>query len=683
MKKSLLCLVVLAVACKNANADVTVPAVFSDHMMLQRAEAVPIWGKADPGEVVQVALATATGTATTGDDGKWMVKLNLSGIEGDGPFECVMKGKNEVRISDVVLGEVWLASGQSNMEWVLKNTIGAEQAIAGSENAMVRFFATPRASSQVALDDTKGKWVQASPASSPTFSAVAYFFARELNARLKKPVGILQSSWGGTPSEAWTSPAGLDTVPYLKEARERIWKAIEEYDGAKKRFVAAMTEWTKANGREDIATAQPDEFAGMDVSTADWVKLELPGDVKAEGLPDAGIVWLRKDVVVPVKPATHLPLNLPINGFDSVYWNGKLIKQVTVEDYPGDGAERRYGPYGIPSTVVNQGRNVLAIRLYQPVGPAKIPAEPKAGKISLKGEWLAKAEKTFPALAPAVIASAPASFKKVIDRHNAPGYLYNAMISPFVGYGIRGAIWYQGESNVGRAFRYRTDFPLMISDWRKQWQAGEFPFYFCQLANFTVKVAVAGDSPWSELREAQAMTLKLPNTGMAVLIDIGESDDIHPRNKLDVGLRLARIALARDYKQDVVYSGPVYDSITIAEGKAILRFNNADGGLVAKPLPETYVVMSSDSATAPLVCNSPESEIEGFAICGEDKVWKWADAKIDGNTVVVWSNDVSKPVAVRYAWSDNPTCNLYNGAGLPASPFRTDTFPGKTENGKY
>jgi sialate O-acetylesterase len=257
------------------------------------------------------------------------------------------------------------------------------------------------------------------------------------------------------------------------------------------------------------------------------------------------------------------------------------------------------------------------------------------------------------------------------------------MVAPLIPYAISGVIWYQGESNIGRAWQYRTAFPLLIKDWRRQWGQGDFPFYFCQLANFKEKQAEPGESVWAELREAQSATLALPRTGQAVLIDIGESRDIHPRNKKPAGERLAALALANNYEQAIPFSGPVYESSQFADGKAVLHFKHTDGGLVARPLPDTFDVETKIKETAPLIRNSPESELEGFAICGEDKKWGWARAMIDGDTVIVWSEKIPSPVAVRYAWADNPTGNLYNGAGLPASPFRTDDFPLTTLNVKY
>jgi sialate O-acetylesterase len=296
---------------------------------------------------------------------------------------------------------------------------------------------------------------------------------------------------------------------------------------------------------------------------------------------------------------------------------------------------------------------------------------------------LAKTEYEFPAIPAEKTAVAPQPPANPPGLHSVASFLFNGMVRPIIPYAIRGVIWYQGEANTGRACQYRTSFPLLISDWRKQWNQGDFPFYFCQLPIYRPKVSMPGESGWAELREAQSMALKLPNTGQAVTIDVGETGNLHPRNKKDVGERLALIALARDYGKAIPFSGPVYDSIKVESGKAILSFQHTDGGLTAKPLPQTDAVNSLTNETAPLVRNSPNSQLEGFAICGEDRKWVWADAKIDGNNVIVWSDKVPSPAAVRYAWADNPTCNLTNGPGLPASPFRTDDFPPVTLKGKY
>jgi len=681
-KHTLLIASLLAMPLGLLKADVKLPAIISDHMVLEKTAKVPVWGKADPGEEVTITLNGQTVKATTGADGKWQAVLNLA-ESGPGPFEMTVQGKNQIKISDVVVGEVWLASGQSNMEWVLKNTIDAEKEIAQSANPLLRQFQVIKATSNEPLEDCTGAWVIASPETSGAFSAVGYYFAKDLQNELKVPVGLVHTSWGGTPSEAWTSAQALDSVPDLKEARGQFETVFKDYPGLKKQWVDGFGAWLKQTGREDKPTADVASFAGTDISPEGWTTLKIPGDVSGAGLPAAGAVWLRKTVDVPAAKAnTQLGIELPaIEAFESIYWNGQLVKQLTYQDYPGTGYMRRWGPYAISPSMVKPGKNELAIRLFEPVSAAKFVTAPKVGGMDLSGEWLAKTEYEFPAL-DAQQTAAPVPPKNPPAPHNTPAYLFNAMINPVVPYAISGVIWYQGESNAGRAWQYRTAFPLLVEDWRAQWKQGDFPFYFCQLANYQEKSSNPGESSWAELREAQTSTLKLPKTGQAILIDLGESKDIHPRNKKDVGQRLAKIALANDYGKKIPFSGPVYESSKIEEGKVRIQFTNTDGGLVAKPVPATYDVRSLSKETAPLVRNSPNSPLEGFAICGEDKKWVWADARIDGDSVIVSSAQVPAPVAVRYAWSENPTCNLYNGAGLPAVPFRTDDFPAATLNTK-
>ncbi len=661
-------------------ADVTLPSVISDHMVLAKVEKVPIWGKADPEEVITVSLEGLTVSTKAGADGRWSASLNLKN-SAPGPFEMTVEGKNKLTISDVLVGEVWLASGQSNMGWIVKNTNDANQVIAGSANPLIRVFNVKTTASPTPQEDVVGQWVLASPETTGEFSAVGYFFVRKLQSELQAPVGLINSSWGGTPSEAWTSVEALDSVPDLKGSRLKQVAAFEEHPDKHKAYLDSMEAWITKHDRNDKPVADAAAFAGVDIKTDGWVPVTLPGEVKAPGLAEGGAVWLRKDIEMSTQK--QVALTLPIDGHDSVYWNGKLLGQTTIRDFPGRGFIRRGGAYNIPGDAVNVGKNVLAIRLYQPVGPTRFPGEPKAGAISLKGEWLAKTEYEFPSLDAAVLATAPIPPVNPPGPQYIAGFLFQGMINPLIPFAINGVIWYQGESNVGRAYQYQTAFPLLINDWRAKWKQGDFPFYFCQLANFQAKVPTPVDSAWAELREAQSKTLSLPKTGQAVIIDIGEAGDIHPRNKKDVGERLARIALAKDYGKSVAFSGPVFDQLTVKGNQAILTFQHAEGGLVAQPLGETYDVNTFNGETAPLVRNSPNSQLEGFAICGDDKQWVWADAKIDGDKVIVTSEKVPTPVAVRYAWADNPTCNLANAAGLPASPFRTDDFPLKTLGNKF
>jgi sialate O-acetylesterase len=332
---------------------------------------------------------------------------------------------------------------------------------------------------------------------------------------------------------------------------------------------------------------------------------------------------------------------------------------------------------------VKAGKNVLAVRIFAPTALPVLKVAPKSLTVNLDSHWKVKAEFELPALAADQLSAVPQPASGADEPQKVPSSLFNGMVNPVIPYAIRGALWYQGEANAGRAFQYRTALPLLITDWRKRWNEGDFPFYICQLANFMAKKAEPGDSAWAELRDAQSSALSLPNTGRAVLIDLGEAGDIHPRHKREVGERLAKIALARDYKIAEPYSGPAIEGSAVEGGKIRVKFGHTDGGLVAAALPATYIVKSVTGETAPLVRNSPNSEVEGFAICGADHNWVWAEAKIDGNSVVVWSDKVAAPVAVRYAWADNPTCNLANGAGLPAAPFRTDDFPAVTQGQKY
>ena len=664
-------------------ADIQLPALISDFMVLKKSAQTPIWGRADPGEKITVTLASQTVSTQSDPDGRWKVIFNLE-KSAPGPFDLIVQGiAQKITVSDVLIGEVWVASGQSNMEWSLKFTENAKKEIAASTNSNIRQFTVKKNPSVQPLDNTEGRWEIASPETTANFSAVGWYFAKKLQTELQVPIGILHSSWGGTPSEAWTSPDAIDSVPDLQTTRERQLAQVTEYPLRRKTFVEDLQAWTKKHQREDTPTPDAPPFAASDLSTQDWVKVLLPGVVKAPGLAEAGAVWLRKEVIFPEAPSRAPGFVLPINGFDRVYWNGKLLAQTTADIFPGLGFVRRGGSYMVPRDAIQKGSNTLAIRLYQPVAPAVFFGQPALGNIVLTGEWLAKTEIAFPALPPEILATAPVAPPQPAERQYLASFLFQGMIHPLLSYAISGAIWYQGESNVARAWQYRTAFPLLINDWRRQWNQGDFPFYFCQLANFTAKNSAPVESPWAELREAQAKTLSLPNTGMAVLIDIGESDDIHPINKKDVGERLARIALARDYGKKISYSGPMLDSATFENGRAILTFKYADGGLVAQPIPKNYPVRLISGQTAPLVRNSPRSELEGFAICGEDKKWVWANAKIDGDRVVVSSAKVGAPIAVRYNWADNPSGNLSNGEGLPASPFRTDDFPAVTLDVKY
>lgn len=487
-------------------ADVKLPTIFSDNMVLQQNQNLPIWGKAIPGEKIQIHFGSSsiTWAAFADNDGKWKTKI--------GPFKAsftpqvlTIKGNNTVEIKNVLVGEVWLASGQSNMQMAVLGVKNADQEMKNADNyPNIRLCTVYNVKADAPQDDFPGFWKPCDSQSVKHFSATCYFFGKELYEKLNVPIGLINSSWGGTPAEAWT-PADV-----MKDDPDFKW-AYDRFDDLMAKMPEQIKKW-----KENVKKWEADKAADKEVSHKPW------------------------------KPA---------------------------------------------------------------------------------------------------------------GQRNAPSGLYNAMIHPLIPFRIAGVIWYQGESNAGYAWHHEKLFQTLITSWRKNWGQGDFPFYFVQLANYTKILTKPGESTWAELRETQRKTLQtLPNTGMAVIIDIGEAGDIHPKNKQDVGKRLSLWALANNYGKDIVYSGPIFKAMKIKDGKAMLRFDHIGSGLMAKD----------------------GQPLKGFAIAGADKEFVWADAKIVGNKVLVKSDKVKIPVAVRYGWAHNPVCDLYNNKGLPASPFRTDDWPGLT-----
>lgn len=652
------------------HADVKLPALFSDRAVLQKSDRVPVWGKAEPGESVTVMLGKATASTTTGADGRWRVLLNLKSA-GTEPSELIVQGKNRLVASDVLVGEVWLCGGQSNMDFPLSAFPIAKTEVPNSENPQLREFRVKKAASAEPVEDVEGKWVAAGPQTSGNFSAVGYFYGKNLQKTLQVPVGLLTSCIGGTFIETWMSREALASDPGITEGANRARAERVAFDT----YVADHKAWQAKFGRADRRSAEAPAFAAPGIDTAGWKTVTLPGALDTAGIPDGGALWLRKTIPVPsadVVPGKGIDLFLEgIRDYAEIYWNGKKIGTSDLTDV----AHR----YGIRGNLVQAGEAVLALRIFSPSKGAEILAKGRfqGNHVMLKGEWLAKVETALSPLEGEALSALPVRPAAVpYDPQNVASYLFNGMISPVIPYGLRGVIWYQGEGNWNRGYQYRTEFPALIKDWRAKWGRGDFPFYYCQVANFQARPSKLGDDWQAELREAQSMALALPNTGQAILIDIGEEWNIHPANKMEVGDRLARIALAKTYGRDLVYSGPVYAAMAVEADKIRLRFTHTHGGLVAKPL------LGGPDAT-PVARNSPGGDLEGFAICGEDRKWQWADAKIDGDTVVVWSTRVPKPIAVRYGWSNNPLCNLYNGGGLPAGPFRTDDFPMISAKNKY
>jgi sialate O-acetylesterase len=661
-------------------ADVRLPSIFSDHVVLMKAESVPIWGKADPGEHIRVTIDGKTAEADADAAGHWKAELHLKD-SAPGPFEMTVEGKNRIVIQDAVVGEVWLASGQSNMELPLRVTADADAEIARSANPFLRQFLVKRAGARAPREDCEGHWSVAGPGASGEFSAVGYYFGKDLQQDIKTPVGIIDSSQGGSYIEPWTPEDAFDRVEAFAAAAAARRKSADEYPILKAKFAADFAAWLEKYDRKDKPCPDPAKYAAESASTEDWAAITLPGKIPEKGFPSSGVFWLRRDIDVSTLVARQgFKIMIgPLDGYWQVYWNGRKLTEMTYAQLP---AKDFACYFPVPPEEIRGGKNTLAIRIYSPATPFAVRGGPLwAGPIDLAGKWFAKVERSFPEITSEAMVSAPRMTYKMPDT--LPGGLYNAMIHSLISYAIAGVLWYQGESNVPRAYEYRVAFQTLIKGWREKWKRDDLPFYFCQLSNNYAKLAAPGESAWAELREAQAMALALPDTGQAVTIDLGEAGDLHSRDKKTVGHRLFLIAEAKHYGQPVSCSGPVYDSMAMEGGKTRVKFRNADGGLVAGRLPLRYNVKTLLGETAPLIRNSPNGELEGFAICGEDHHWVWADAKIDGDSVLVWSDKVPSPVAVRYGWADNPTCNLYNGAGLPASPFRTDDFPASTANNHY
>jgi sialate O-acetylesterase len=488
-----------------ALAELKMSPVFGDSMVVQRDQPIHVWGWTTPGTEVHVEMAGHTAAATADVQGRFDCQLDP--LPAGGPHEMVVQADQSRTFRDVLVGEVWVCSGQSNMAWQVSNANDPDLESLSARYPRIRLISVPQVASQEPLNDFAGKWEACTPDSVGSFSAVGYFFGRQLHQTLDVPIGLIDNAWGGSAAEAW------------------VRRDVLEKDG---KYEAILTKWDKLAASYDHQAA----LAKWQEDLAKWQA------TKSGNRP-------------------------------------------------------------------------------QP------PRDPGAGQ-------------------------------------HRPANLYNGVLHPILGYTIRGVIWYQGESNAGRAYQYRDLFPLMIQNWRDDWGQGDFPFYWVQLADYKDEVEQPGESDWAELREAQTMTLsRLNHTGEAVITDLGEASDIHPRNKQDVAKRLARWALARDYGVDIPYRSPTFQAMQIDGPKAILQFDHVGQGL------DTFDVR----------------EPIGFAIAGEDKVFVHAEAKITGeDTVEVWSDSVANPVAVRYAWADNPICNVQSADGLPMTPFRTDDWPGKTVN---
>ncbi len=637
-----------------ASADVRTANIFGDNMVLQRNVEVPVWGWSDPGDEVIVKARDQVVRTQADANGRWMVKLNSMEV-GD-PFELSVKGsRNEIKFQNVVVGEVWICSGQSNMEWTVNGARDAEQERAAAQYPMIRQIKMNHVVSTTRLDDgSNSGWQVCSPETVGDFTAVGYFFGRHLHQELHVPIGLVNTSWGGTIVEAWISGKSLATHPDFKDRIAQIESEGPRLSELQDQFKRNMADWQV---KYDAAVKSSEAMGSPDLDDGKWAEIDAPGGWESQGYPQLdGIAWYRKTVTIP-KPWIGKELALSIGMVDDI--DRTLVNGKQIGSMQNHTALRKYK---IDGNMIDDDTVDIAVEVNDTGGAGGIfgTAEQMtvgladgSATLPLAGKWKFQPNKAMAELPPR---PQPPGF----NGPNNPTALFNSMVNPLIPYAFQGAIWYQGESNADRAKQYQTLFPLLINDWRREWKR-ELPFYWVQLANFMANTDQPVDSAWAELREAQSKTLSLPKTGQAVIIDIGDARDIHPKNKQDVGKRLALIALNQTYgKRDVAYSGPVYKSMSI------------DGDKIRLTLDHDTGLKSSDG-----------QPLKYFAIAGEDKKFVWADAVIDNQQVVVSSSQVASPIAVRYAWANNPEgCNLTNASGIPASPFRTDSWPGVTENNK-
>jgi sialate O-acetylesterase len=663
----------------NSVKSLRLPSFFSDHMVFQRDVPVPIWGWGTKNSEVTVQFSDQSHTTTVDENGKWMLSLSPIKANLNGKSLIVSssesKTENPITLEDILVGEVWICSGQSNMEFTVNSVLNAKDEIANANFPSIRHIKIPRESSFEPQDDVKSSWQVCSPQTVKEFTAVGYFFGRELYQTLNVPIGLISSNWGGTPAESWTNLATLQK----RSDSGSFEKRIEDYrkplpKDNQEDFNKLMADWKKLTGESGLHTdtgrttiSANYQLANFDDSK--WSSMILPNNIENDGLKIDGAIWFRKSIQIPQEwIGQELLLSLgPIDDFDVTYWNGEEIGK-TGDETPDSWKEPRL--YSIPASQNNSNTACIAIRVFDRFGGGGLTGNAKDLRLSLastpdptvdlSGKWSYKVSIELP----------EKPQKSSRNMGWLPSGLFNSMIHPLIPYAFQGAIWYQGESNAGRAHQYRTLFPEMIQCWREAWKK-DFPFYFVQLANFQKQQIEPKEDSWAELREAQLMTLKLPKTGQAVSIDIGEAKDIHPKNKQDVGKRLSLIARHHIYgEEELVFSGPIYKNLEIQNEKAIVHFEHFGSGLTASNM------ISEGKYT---LGKPNDFDIIGFSIAGEDHNFVWAKAKItDKNTLEVWSPEVKNPVAVRYAWHTNPICNLYNLEGLPASPFRTDDWDGIT-----
>lgn len=633
--RSIISLVCFTMFVNNAWCKVSAPSFVADDMVLQRDVKLPIWGWASPGEKVTVRFQKQVKTTQTNKDGSWRVYLDP--VHAGGPYTMTLEETNKLVFKDILVGDVFLASGQSNMEFTTYSVNNSKDEMLKADFPEIHYFTADLNVANKPIDTLSGQWKSVTPETVGNLSGVAYFFAKELYQKKKIPIGIIVCAWGGSVAESWTNAEALQSFPEFKKPLADLktgqdWhKIFTDYEKNLKAFKESKQGFEKGVHQNNYADS-------------DWKETEFPFELKTMGLADnyGNNIWFRKKFTVDPSFATEKKTSLFLgktNGEITVYVNGVEIQN------------REEAPDGnwfvIPQNVLQKGENQIAIKFLEiwsgNIGELgqNVILKNEDSRLNINGKWKFNSKIEFP-------------IPPYVSCNYTPSTIYNAMIAPLVPYALKGVIWYQGESNADRAMQYQTLFPALIEGWRKQWNA-DFPFLFVQLANFQPDKKQPADYQWSALREAQQMALKVPKTGMAVTIDIGNVNDIHPKNKQDVGKRLALVAEKVIYgNNEIVYSGPTFKEFKIVNDSIVVEFTNVGTGLKVK---DQY------------------GYVKGFAIAGNDKVFKWAKGYQNGNKLILYNETIKNPAAVRYDWGNSPDGNIYNKEGLPAVPFRTDNDP--------
>jgi sialate O-acetylesterase len=614
--------------------------LFSDNMVMQRGKPNAIWGWSTPGQEVRVQIAGHTARTVAGSDGRWEARVQPPAPGG--PYTIIIDGPQHRELHEVLVGDVWLCGGQSNMELPVSRTRNGDEVVKAAHNPEIRLYKVAGHASYSPTAVPQGQWKICSPetiAENGGFSAVAYFFARRLQEYVYVPVGLVEDCMGGTPAEAWTSGEALrqlkDFDPQLAELERLKAAGGPQYGNFIMHWYDEYDTGLKSN-----------TWAAVDLDDSNWKTIRLPGGFQELGMADKpGVCWFRKEITLPDPlPAGRATIQLGVvDRMDTTYINGHWVGASAWVENP------RF--YFVKQGILTAGKNLVTVRVFKLKAGGGFMSKPDDLRLVLGGTVIPLAGEWKGAVS--VDASPPHPMPMGFENWPViPSVLYQGMLEPVAPLAISGAIWYQGEANAERACQYRTLLPVMIRDWRKLFGQGDFPFYIVSLPAFMHHEDHPVESSWAELREAQAITARnVPNCALAVAIDTGDPDNIHPADKRIIGDRLAFCALATHYGERIPYQGPMFKSLEHLPGALKLRFKNTAGGLVAK-----------------------NGKLEEFSIAGHDHIWHWADARMAGDSIVVSSPQVPEPEAARYAWQSYPAANLYNGAGLPAVPFRTDNW---------